>query len=128
MLDFHLPSLLLVPCTAQAAELPRRFSVAPLSVIGAAAGAHHSPALNPQSASSSSSSVANDVTAASGSLSSSSSSSSGGGGGGKAHTFDEQIAMFQSEFTETAPRHSAFDPPRALLDKATGKRPNGGES
>ena len=36
-------------------------------------------------------------------------------------------AQRRSEFDETAPRHSAFDPPRALLDKATGKRP-GGES
>jgi len=32
------------------------------------------------------------------------------------------------EFDETAPRHSAFDPPKALLDKATGKRPHGEES
>jgi hypothetical protein len=31
------------------------------------------------------------------------------------------------EFEEAAPRHSAFDPPKALLDKATGKHP-GGES
>jgi hypothetical protein len=32
------------------------------------------------------------------------------------------------ELTQTAPRHSAFDPPKALLDRATGKRPKGGES
>ena len=33
-------------------------------------------------------------------------------------------------YDESAPRHSAFDPPRALLDKATGRRPRhaGGES
>ena len=31
------------------------------------------------------------------------------------------------EFEEATPRHSAFDPPKALLDKATGKHP-GGES
>lgn len=32
-------------------------------------------------------------------------------------------------FDETAPRHTAFDPPRALLDRATGRRPHtaGGE-
>jgi len=32
------------------------------------------------------------------------------------------------ELTQTAPRHSAFDPPKALLDRATGKRPKDGES
>jgi hypothetical protein len=36
-------------------------------------------------------------------------------------------AQRRAAFDETAPRHSAFDPPKALLDKATGKRP-GGES
>jgi hypothetical protein len=33
----------------------------------------------------------------------------------------------RAELDESVPRHSAFDPPKALLDKATGKRP-GGES
>jgi putative transposase len=32
----------------------------------------------------------------------------------------------RADFDESAPRHSAFDPPKALLDKATGKRPEGG--
>jgi putative transposase len=34
----------------------------------------------------------------------------------------------RTQLAETAPRHSAFDPPKALLDSATGKRPKGGES
>ena len=34
-------------------------------------------------------------------------------------------AQRRAEFDESAPRHSAFDPPKALLDKATGKRPGG---
>lgn len=36
----------------------------------------------------------------------------------------------RAEFDEAAPRHSAFDPPKALLDRATGRKPElgGGES
>ncbi len=34
-------------------------------------------------------------------------------------------AQRRPEFDESVPRHSAFDPPKALLDKATGKRPGG---
>lgn len=34
-------------------------------------------------------------------------------------------AQRRAEFDESVPRHSAFDPPKALLDRATGKRPGG---
>jgi len=34
-------------------------------------------------------------------------------------------AQRRPEFDETAPRHTAFDPPKALLDRATGKRSGG---
>ena len=34
-------------------------------------------------------------------------------------------AQRRPEFDETAPRHSAFDPPKALLDKALGRRAGG---
>lgn len=34
-------------------------------------------------------------------------------------------AQRRAELDESVPRHSSFDPPKALLDKATGKRPRG---